>query len=355
MPSTQSCDESVFRLRPHRPSMPRDESKVWSRSFKNLIHLVRMTSKARPPSGRFVGASVGIRRKPHLQICAIRITYSSNRIRGQWGAHGRYIARDSATRGADSKEAGFSSDSDRVDLAKTLNQWQNAGDQRLFKLIISAEFGERLDLRRHTRELLVRMQQDLGVRLEWAAVAHFNTEHPHVHVALRGRTDAGPLRLERDYVKHGIRQHAENLCTAQLGFRTELDALEAERRAVAAPRVTSLDRRIAREAFTPGGDAMFDLNSLAVATSSVQQARHQFLAARLRTLATMDLAEELDQGRWQIDPSFLSTLRAMQTAQDRQRMLTLTGRASLSAVESRDKPPLVARTSDTASRSSRTR
>src|SRR5262245_45628360 len=90
--------------------------------------------------------------------------------------------------------------------------------------IISPEFGERLDPQRHTRELLSGMETDLGVDLEWLAVAHFNTGHPHVHIALRGRTDTRPLRLQRDYIKAGIRKHAEELTTEQLGFRTELDA-----------------------------------------------------------------------------------------------------------------------------------
>ena len=320
--------EPEFRLRPGRPRVPRDESKAWSRSFKNLIHLVRMTSKpAHPPRGYF-GLGGGSGRKSHLQRCAVRVAYSPNRVRGQWAAHGRYIARGRATKEAESKEAGFSATADHIDVAKTLNGWQNAGDQRLFKLIISPEFGERLDLRRQTRELLARMEQDLGVRLEWAAVAHFNTGHPHVHIALRGRTDAGTLRLDRAYIKQGIRNHAENLCTAQLGFRTELDALEAERREVDAPRVTSLDRRIAATAFGPGGDGTFDLNSLSTPRPEVERARRLFLATRLRTLATLQLAAEIERDRWQINPAFLSKLRAMQISHDRQKMLALVARAA---------------------------
>ena len=38
--------------------------------------------------------------------------------------------------------------------------------------------------------------------------------------------------LGRDYVKHGIRAVAEDLCTRQLGYRTSLDAAEAYRREV---------------------------------------------------------------------------------------------------------------------------
>lgn len=338
MARNQPSKEAEFRLRPRRPSVLRDESKAWSRSFKNLIHLVRMTSKPAHPTRDYFGLGGGAGRKNHLQRCAVRVTYSPNRVRGQWAAHGRYIARGSATKEAESKEAGFSATTDHVDVAKTLNGWQSAGDQRLFKLIISPEFGERLDLRRHTRELLARMEQDLGVSLQWAAVAHFNTDHPHVHIALRGRTDAGTLRLDRAYIKQGIRNHAENLCTVQLGFRTELDALEAERREVDAPRATSLDRRIAISAFGPGGDGTVDLESLSAPRSEVERARRLFLAARLRTLATLQLSAEIEQNRWQIDPAFLSKLRAMQISNDRQKIRALVARPALSQPDSLNAP-----------------
>src|SRR4051812_36769497 len=62
--------------------------------------------------------------------------------------------------------------------------------------------------------------------------------------------------------QQGIRDNAENLCTAQLGFRTELDALEAERREVDALQITSLDRRIAKEALGLDGDGTFEPESL---------------------------------------------------------------------------------------------
>jgi hypothetical protein len=257
----------------------------------------------------------------------VRVTYSPNRVSGQWAAHGRYISRGSASKESSVKEAGFTAANDRIDVPEMLGQWQSAGDQRLFKLIISPEFGERLDLKRHTRELMARMEKDLGLRLEWVAVAHFNTDHPHAHIALRGRTDVGPLRLARDYIKQGIRNNAENLCTAQLGFRTELDALEAERREVDALQITSLDRRIAKQAFGPDGDGTFDPESLPPPSSQGQQAHRLFIAARVRTLATLGLSDEIENGRWQIDAAFLSRLKALQISRDRQKTITLAHRA----------------------------
>jgi hypothetical protein len=137
------------------------------------------------------------------------------------------------------------------------------------------------------------------------------------------------LRLPRDYIKQGIRNNAENLCTAQLGFRTELDALEAERREVDALQITSLDRRIAKQAFGADGEGTFAPEFLPPPSSQGQRARRLFLAARVRTLGTLGLSEEIEPGRWQIDAAFLSKLKAMQISHDRQKLIALGGRASL--------------------------
>jgi type IV secretory pathway VirD2 relaxase len=89
--------------------------------------------------------------------------------------------------------------------------------------------------------------RDLGNALGWAAVSHHNTEDPHVHVALRGVAGTRrPLRLDRDYIKQGIRAIAEDLCTRQLGYQTDRDAAESTAREVREQRYTSLDRDVSR-------------------------------------------------------------------------------------------------------------
>ena len=139
--------------------------------------------------------------------------YAKNATRGLWKAHGRYIARESASQGR-ATEAGFDATDRGVNIAARLDQWQLAGDERLWKLILSPEFGDKIDLVQLTRDLMKRMTRDLDTQLEWVAASHFNTDNPHVHIALRGvREDGKPFRLERDYVKHGIRSIAEDLCT----------------------------------------------------------------------------------------------------------------------------------------------
>jgi type IV secretory pathway VirD2 relaxase len=237
-------EEREFRLRPRKPPA-RNERVAWATAYKIIMHHARMSGNRKGSSG---GAPLK-RARPYNQRCAVRVIYTKNATAGQWRAHGRYLARESATREGDSKAAGFDSRDEAIDISGRLESWQKASDERLWKLIVSPEFGDRIDLKRLTRDLVSRMEKDLGTTLEWVAVAHYNTEHPHVHMALRGVGAAGrPVRLDRDFVKSGIREIAENLCTRQRGFRTEQDAATAQRREVGQHRYTSLDRIINRDA-----------------------------------------------------------------------------------------------------------
>src|SRR5438128_3540212 len=182
------------------------------------------------------------------QRCAVRVTYSRNKNAGQWKAHGHYLARERATEKREKHAAGFSRSEPGADIARRLETWQRAGDERLFKIIVSPEFGDRINLESHTRALMAWMERDLKTELEWVAVIHYNTEHPHAHIALRGVDQRGKsLRLPREYVKSGIRSRAEDLLTKELGHRTIDDAIEAQRREVDQSRFTSLDRVIQRQ------------------------------------------------------------------------------------------------------------
>jgi len=78
---------------------------------------------------------------------------------------------------------------------------------------------------------MARMERDLQTELEWVAVIHYNHEHSHAHITLRGVDHRGnPLRLPREYVKSSIRSRAQDLLTKELGHRTMDDAIGAQRR-----------------------------------------------------------------------------------------------------------------------------
>jgi len=241
--------------------------------------------------------------------------YSKTGTAGQWRAHGRYISRDSAAQG-DHRAAGFDRDSAEVDIPETLDAWQNAGDERMWKFIISPEFGGRLDAERLTRELMERMERDLGTRLEWVAVTHHNTDHKHVHVALRGIDVHGKeFRLSPEYVKNGIRAVTEDLSTKQLGYRTQLDAEDALRREVGQSRYTSLDRSIRQN---------LDAGGAFVAPQHVSMCLSQCMTERLSVLQRMRIVERR-AGEWFVREDFEKLLRSAQKATDRQKTLNVHG------------------------------
>src|SRR5436853_230200 len=158
--------EREFRLRPPKPRRnPNDEARIWSIALKRVMHIGRLSgSRNGAQHTRAVAQSASFK-----QRCAVRVTYSKNKMPGQWKAHGRYIARESATHEECRGQEGFGPSADRVPIDETLHEWQTAGDRRLFKLIVSPEFGDRLNLKKLVRGLMREMECDLGTRLEWVA------------------------------------------------------------------------------------------------------------------------------------------------------------------------------------------
>lgn len=322
----QDSDDYKFRLRPRRAGPARRGDMGWSIALRTVFRYARSSAKSRKHAQ---ASSAGSRpRRSFNQRCAVRVTYSQNKTAGQWRAHGIYIVREGA---AGKQECpGFASSESGKDIAATLDKWQAAGDERIWKIILSPEFGERLDLERMTRDVLARSEEQLGTSLEWVAVSHFNTEHPHVHLVIRGRREDGsPLTLSRDFIKQGMRSLAEDACTLQLGPRTELDALAASEREVKEHRYTSLDRALERRGSREHEEGAEHLrvavDPRVVNNPIASSARERLLQARLTVLQGMGLAYEAAPGEWLVPVNFSTVLKAMQLAQDRQKMLARNG------------------------------
>lgn len=184
-------------------------SMPWSAAFRATM----MTKRKSPASSS--------------QRVMVRVRYSSGLRRGVpatlglWRAHGRYIQRDSAA------VACFDDSGHDANAAKVLHQWQKAKDPLMWKAIVSPEHGKALDLQAFARELMAQVEKDLGQikidpsgPLEWVAAVHTNTDHPHIHFAIRGIDKNGKMvRLPRKYIKQGLRAQAQSLATQKLGLR----------------------------------------------------------------------------------------------------------------------------------------
>jgi type IV secretory pathway VirD2 relaxase len=325
-------DERPFRLRPRRsPGNPNDDPRKYGGALGSLLRFVQMANRLRATAGKRSQAQARSRwdsRTPrtYSQRVSVRVTYAKNKNPGQWKAHGTYIARDSATREGTSSRSGFDAIRTDVNIAALLDAWQKAGDERIFKIIVSPEFGERMNLKDQTRKLIKLMENDLGTPLQWVAATHFNTEHPHVHIALRGRDQAGtPLRLPRDYIRSGIRAHAEHLATEALGFRTERDADDAQRREIDENRYTGLDRIIQRCNNKQSPSFLITTDTAGPRLSQRERILQQNLAARLAHLEKIGLARSIAPQQWTVQSDFESVLRTLQRSSDRQKMLAAHG------------------------------
>jgi hypothetical protein len=243
------------------------------------------------------------------------------------------VARESAARGDAETTVGFDDRGESIAIAQRLDDWQRAGDERMWKFIVSPEFGEQVDLKRLTRELMGRIERELGGSpLEWVAVEHYNTEHPHVHVALQGvDRDGHALRLHRDFIRRGMREIAEDLCTRQLGYRTAQDAANAERCEVSQYRYTSLDGAISRSAQKGAADGGRTFLRVSVPDPNAAgrkdeaRVRDQHILQRLIALQRMGLAEPAEPNEWQVRGDFETVLRSMQKIGDRQKTLAAHG------------------------------
>ena len=215
-------------------------------------------------------------------------------------AHLRYVQRDGVTREGE-PGALYSRDVDRADGKAFLERCD--GDRHQFRFIVSAEDGDQYpDLKPFARRLMDQMEEDLGTKLDWVAVDHFNTGHPHTHIILRGKDDRGEnLVIAREYISHGIRERAMRIATLDLGPRTDLEIEERLRSDTGAERLTAIDRRLIR-----------DMDGDRVVSAGVGDAFDQSLrAGRLQKLQAMGLAEPAAGDRWRLADGIEDTLRRL--------------------------------------------
>ena len=119
------------------------------------------------------------------------------------------------------------------------------GESHQFRFMVSPEDGKALDLEKYVRELMQRVDRELGRKLEWAAVNHWDTEHPHAHVVVRGVDSRHGRRvlMSRQYISHGMRETAQEAFANEfLGPRLESEIQPTREREVIQERLTSLDR-----------------------------------------------------------------------------------------------------------------
>lgn len=219
-------------------------------------------------------------------------------------SHLRYIQRDGTSRDGERGQL-YSGTEDRIDGDAFLDRGQD--DRHQFRFIVSPEDGAELsDLTAYTRDLMGRMEADLGTQLDWVAVNHYNTGHPHVHVIVRGKDELGQdLVINGDYIVHGIREQASELATLELGPVREIEQTRQLTAEIDQDRFTRIDRAMAEEA-----DGRF-LDLRHEPGESKRQFERTLRLRRLVKLGRMGLATEHAPGVWELNERLEPTLREL--------------------------------------------
>lgn len=246
------------------------------------------------------GSGPGADRTARRVVVKARIVRLGAKGLGAAKAHLRYLERDGTTREG-TRGTLYGPEEDEIDGKGFLAR--GAADRHQFRFIVAPEDGAGYeDLKPLVRRWMAQAEQDLGTQLDWVAVDHFNTGHPHAHVMLRGKDERGKdLVIAREYLTHGLRERAAELVSLDLGPRSAREILRSRLREVGQERLTDLDRRLVKSV---GGDGL-------VRPAHRDPVEQSLRAGRLQTLGRMGLAKEAAPGAWTLDAGLEPVLRRM--------------------------------------------
>lgn len=319
------ADDREFRIRPGRIRSTRAQQArpfiaqalaAAQKAGGRVSRSGKISSGKRSRFGRGQRASIQANRlltgRSRIVVIKTRVVRHTARS-APLGAHLNYLRREGVTRAANEVSNGkshekarmFGPERDDMDVRAFAERCEP--DRHHFRFIISPEDApDMADLKSYTRELMGQMEKDLGTKLDWVAVDHWNTDNPHIHVILRGHTDDGQdLVISRDYIKEGMRARAADLVTQELGQRTDFDITRNLERQVEAERWTQLDRQLVRDAGKTG------IIDLAPHADRRPDEFHALKVGRLRTLEVLGVAGQVGHSQWFIKPEAETVLREL--------------------------------------------
>ena len=186
------------------------------------------------------------------------------------------------------------------DINDTLNN-EYPSEERFFKIILSPENGDKLDMEQYTKDFVKGLEASEGREFKWAASIHYDTEHPHAHILIRGVDEQGQdVSFGRDTISQGMRGQASRLATMELGNRTEMEMAQQKEKELRAERYTRLDKELKDR---------LDKDSAVKPESREEK-------TRLSYLADIGLAQKNRNGSFALDERFEQKLKYLQRDND---------------------------------------
>jgi type IV secretory pathway VirD2 relaxase len=219
-------------------------------------------------------------------------------------AHLSYLRRDGTTRDG-GRGLLYGPDNEQADGRAFVEHGRD--DRHQFRFIVAPEDGDRLsDLRGFTRDVMRQVEEDLGTRLDWVAVDHFNTGHPHSHFVIRGKDDLGEdLIIAQDYITDGVRLRAQERATLELGPETDIELQTKLQAEISAERFTRIDRAMMGEA----DNGFLDLRP--EASQRCADFDRTLRIGRLQVLDRFGLAREVEPGVWHLSDRLEPAMRQL--------------------------------------------
>jgi len=173
-------------------------------------------------------------------------------------------------------------------------------EKHQFRLIVSPEDAGELEMTHFVRRYMASVERDLHQPLQWMAVNHYNTDHPHVHIIIRGvDKDGEQLRMDRGYISQGLRERAQDLVTRELGPRYDWEIQRQRLHEVDKNRVTGLDAEVKR----------LTENDVIEVRGPRLRVEERLLLGRLKHLETLGLAKQQSSSSWRLTQDWQQQLR----------------------------------------------
>jgi type IV secretory pathway VirD2 relaxase len=284
------------RIRPDRERVP---------TFRGqLARAIARHGGPKKDAGRAASKRGRIAVRPPDQLsrrCVIKARYVSMTGNGPKiaKAHLAYLERDGVERdGSPGQLYG-------ADLAFDVEAFRAPvkDEPRQFRFIVSPEDAHLLDLTEFTRQLMAQVEKDTGRRLDWAAVNHYNTGNPHVHIVVRGLDrDGDEVRIDGRYIAQEMRWRAQEIVTRELGRRPEIELSPVRNPEIERGRFTHLDRVI-ESVVRPEGTV--SLNRILAEPGGEGRS----CVARLQSLERFGIATNDGAGVWRLEPEWQQSLK----------------------------------------------
>ena len=107
-------------------------------------------------------------------------------------------------------------------------EYQNKMVAKNWRLIISPE-SNKINLTTLSKELIKRIEESTGYKLNWIAANHYDTDNHHTHILINGIDQKGrgvDLFKSKGFGSQIIREYAKDICTSMIGKRSKNDLEE---------------------------------------------------------------------------------------------------------------------------------